>query len=67
MLFFVSIGLVTVLSTAAWFCVVIFGRAAHKATSRLFAAQVPGPVAAGEVVADAALSGLSKVFNLKIC
>ena len=62
LLFFVSIGLVTVVAFAAWACVAVFGRAAHKVAVGFFAARVPAvPVAAGEMVAEAALSGLSKV------
>ncbi len=63
-LFFVCIGLVTVISAAAWACVVVFGRAVNKAATRSIAAAVP---AAGEMVADAAFSGLSKVGAVFKC
>ncbi len=57
-LFFVSIGLVATVAAAAWGCVAAFGRAAHKIAAGFFAAS---GVPAGEMVADAALTGLSRV------
>ena len=57
MLFFVSIGVVCVVSVCAWATVVVFGNAAHKALGR---AAVPVPSAvpsrAADAVADAAFN-----------
>eukprot|EP00094_Tigriopus_californicus_P008865 TCALIF_08546-PA protein Name:"Similar to PGAP1 GPI inositol-deacylase (Homo sapiens)" AED:0.00 eAED:0.00 QI:577/1/0.66/1/0.5/0.33/3/0/965 len=55
-LFFVSIGLVTVVTMAAWVCVILFGNVANKAVIRFF-----GPVSPHEVVIELAVSGMTKV------
>ena len=53
LLFFVSIGLVTIVGTCAWLSVLVFGHAAGKVASRFLAPQ-------NEVVAEVAMEGLSK-------
>jgi len=61
LLFFVCIGLVAVVSAAAWGCVVVFGSAADKAVTLAVAANLPVPAPAQQIVADAAISSLSRV------
>ena len=54
-MFFVSIGIVTIVSGAAWLTVMVFGSAANKVVVRFFTR-----VTAHEVLADVAIAGISK-------
>lgn len=55
--FFVCIGIVLVISAAAWATVLVFGHAANKTVSRFLTARVT----AHDLITDVALSGLSRV------
>lgn len=55
-LFFVSIGLVSIVAMAAWVCVLMFGNLANKAVIQFF-----GPVSPHEIVTEMAVSGLTKM------
>lgn len=57
LLFFVCIGLVGIVSVAAWACVVVFGNAANKAATT-FVAGYAG--VQSEILVDVALGGLNK-------
>jgi hypothetical protein len=56
-LFFVCIGLVSVIGAAAWACVVLFGNTANKAATR-FVAGYTG--VQNEIIVDAAVGGINK-------
>eukprot|EP00095_Tigriopus_kingsejongensis_P011682 maker-scaffold59_size442576-snap-gene-3.32 protein:Tk11682 transcript:maker-scaffold59_size442576-snap-gene-3.32-mRNA-1 annotation:"gpi inositol-deacylase" len=55
-LFFVAIGLVSLVSMAAWACVLALGNVANQAVIKFF-----GPLSPSEAVTELAVAGLTKV------